>query len=168
MLNPILFEIIQLQGVDSAAKSNISRKKLFILEELRTLTLPVLTDSLQSVFLIKRMWLKWIWSEFFLPVDWILLFEHSWIWKTSIAYARPAQHTARGPHEASESFLNCRKCCTSSTSNKQLSFGISSILQISASKWNRLAPCGKFMLIIWPFEVSELCRPGLYAIMARL
>jgi len=55
MLNPILFEIIQLQGVDSAAKSNISRKKLFILEELRTLTLPVLTDSLQSVFLIKRM-----------------------------------------------------------------------------------------------------------------
>jgi len=44
-------EIIPLQRVDSAA----SKKMFFIFEVLRTLTLPLLTDSLQSVLSIKRM-----------------------------------------------------------------------------------------------------------------
>jgi len=43
-------EIIPLQRVDSAA----SKMMFFILEVLRTLTLPQLTDSLQSVLSIKR------------------------------------------------------------------------------------------------------------------
>jgi len=34
-------EIIPLQRVDSAAKSNVNRKMVFILEVLRTLTLPL-------------------------------------------------------------------------------------------------------------------------------
>jgi len=38
-------EIIPLQRVVSAAKSNVSRKMVFILEVLRTLTLTLLTDS---------------------------------------------------------------------------------------------------------------------------
>jgi len=42
-------EIIPLQRVDSAAKSNVSRKMFFILEVLRIVTLPLLIDSLQSV-----------------------------------------------------------------------------------------------------------------------
>ena len=46
------FEIILLmQRVDSIAKSKV----VFILEVLRTLTLPLLTDSLQSVLSIKHM-----------------------------------------------------------------------------------------------------------------
>ena len=52
-------EIIPLQWVVSAAIPNISRKMVFILEVLRTLTVPLLTDSLQSVLSIKRMQLKW-------------------------------------------------------------------------------------------------------------
>jgi len=49
-------EIIPLmQRADSVAKSNISRKMVFILEVLKTLTLPLPTDSLQSVLSIKRM-----------------------------------------------------------------------------------------------------------------
>jgi len=44
-------EIIPLQRADLAA----SRKIFFVLEVLRTLTLPLLTDSLQSVLSIKRM-----------------------------------------------------------------------------------------------------------------
>ena len=50
-------EIVPLQRVVSAAKSNVSRKMVFILEVLRTLTLPLLTDSLQSMSVssIKRM-----------------------------------------------------------------------------------------------------------------
>jgi len=42
-------EIVPLQRVLSAAKSNESRKMVFILEVLRILTLPLLTDSLQSM-----------------------------------------------------------------------------------------------------------------------
>jgi len=52
-------EIIPLQSVVSAAIPDISRKMVFILEVLRTLTVPLLTDSLQSVLSIKRMQLKW-------------------------------------------------------------------------------------------------------------
>ena len=52
-------EIIPLQRVVSAAKPNVSRKMVFILEVLRTLTLPVLTHTLQSISSIKRMELKW-------------------------------------------------------------------------------------------------------------
>jgi len=48
-------EIIPLQRVDSAAKSNVSRKMFFILEVRRILTLRLLTDNLQSVSSIKRM-----------------------------------------------------------------------------------------------------------------
>jgi len=50
-------EIVPLQRVVSAAKSNVSRKMVFILEVLRTLTVPLLRDSLQSmpVSSIKRM-----------------------------------------------------------------------------------------------------------------
>jgi len=48
-------EIIPLQRVDLAAKSNVGRKMVFILEVLRTLTLPLLADSLQSASSIKRM-----------------------------------------------------------------------------------------------------------------
>ena len=51
-------EIIPLQRAVSAAKPNVNRKMVFILEVLRTLTLPVLTHSLQSVSSIKRMELK--------------------------------------------------------------------------------------------------------------
>ena len=51
-------EIIPLQRVDSAAKSNVSRKMVFILEVLRTLIPPLQTDSLQSVSSIKRMQLN--------------------------------------------------------------------------------------------------------------
>ena len=47
-------EIIPLQRADLAA----SRKIFFVLEVLRTLTLPLLTDSLQSVLSIKRMQLN--------------------------------------------------------------------------------------------------------------
>jgi len=46
-------EIILLQGVLSAAKSE-GGKMVFILEVLRTLTLPLFTDSWQSVSSIKR------------------------------------------------------------------------------------------------------------------
>jgi len=53
------FEIISLmQRAGSAAKSKVSRKMVFILDVLRTLTLPLLTDSLQSVLSIKRMQLN--------------------------------------------------------------------------------------------------------------
>ena len=79
-------EIISLQRVNSAAKSNVSRKTVFILEVLRTLTLPLLTDSLQSVSVIKRMQLKSMKMTFF-PVNWILLFKHSWILKNLTGYA---------------------------------------------------------------------------------
>ena len=48
-------EIVPLQRVVSAAKSNVSGKMVFILEVLRTLTLPLLTDSLQSVSSINLM-----------------------------------------------------------------------------------------------------------------
>jgi len=51
-------EIIPLQRVVSAAKPNVNRKMVFILEVLRILSLPVLTHSLQSVSSIKRMELK--------------------------------------------------------------------------------------------------------------
>jgi len=53
-------EIVPLQLVVSAAKSNVSRKMVLILEVLRTLTLPFLTDSLQSMSVssINRMKLK--------------------------------------------------------------------------------------------------------------
>jgi len=47
-------EIIPLQRVLSAAKSK-SRKVVFILEAVRTLTLLLFTDSLQTVSSIKRM-----------------------------------------------------------------------------------------------------------------
>jgi len=50
-------EIVPLQRAVSAAKSNVSGKMVFILEVLRTLTLPLLTDSLQSMSVssLKRM-----------------------------------------------------------------------------------------------------------------
>jgi len=54
------FEIIQLpreESAGTAAKSNVSNKML--LWVLRVLTLPLLANSLQSVFSIKHMWLKW-------------------------------------------------------------------------------------------------------------
>jgi len=44
------------------------------------MTLPLLTDNLQSVSSIKGVWLKWKKLNF-LPVDAILLFKHSWILK---------------------------------------------------------------------------------------
>jgi len=47
-------EITPLQRVLSVAKSK-SKKMVFILEVLRTLTLPLFTDSLQTVSSIKRM-----------------------------------------------------------------------------------------------------------------
>ena len=75
----------------------------------------------------------------------------------------PAQHTVRGLHAARETFLNCRKCCKSSTLNKWLSLYnfFNTTTQISTSKLKTFAAPCKFMLIIWPFELSELCRPGL-------
>jgi len=76
------FEIIPLEQVDSAAKSNLRRKMVFILEVLRTLTLPLLTDSLQTVSWIKRMDVTTMKYFNFFPVNWILLFKHSRI-KTS-------------------------------------------------------------------------------------
>jgi len=76
------FEIIPLEQVDSAAKSNVRRKMVFILEVLRTLTLPLLTDSLQTVSWIKRMDVTTMKNFNFFSVNWILLFKHSRI-KTS-------------------------------------------------------------------------------------
>jgi len=76
------FEIIPLEQVDSAAKSNLRRKMVFILEVLRALTLPLLTDSLQTVSWIKRMDVTTMKYFNFFPVNWILLFKHSRI-KTS-------------------------------------------------------------------------------------
>jgi len=54
-------EIVPLQWEVSAAKSNVSRKMVFILKVLRALTLPLLTDSLQSMSVssIKRMYSNW-------------------------------------------------------------------------------------------------------------
>jgi len=52
------FEVIQLQREESATKSNVSTKAVFILlsvEGTDTQTLPLLTGSLQSVFSIKCM-----------------------------------------------------------------------------------------------------------------
>jgi len=52
------FEVIQLQREESATKSNVSTKAVFILlsvEGIDTQTLPLLTGSLQSVFSIKCM-----------------------------------------------------------------------------------------------------------------
>jgi len=40
-----LFEIIQLQWDESAAKSNVSSEMLLILQVLRELTLPLLADT---------------------------------------------------------------------------------------------------------------------------
>jgi len=51
------FEIIQLKQEESAAKPSVSSKTLFVASA-EGLTLPLLTDCLQSVFSIKRMWLK--------------------------------------------------------------------------------------------------------------
>jgi len=48
-------ENIPLQRLGSATKSNESRKMVFILEVLRALTMPLLTDSLQPVASIKGM-----------------------------------------------------------------------------------------------------------------
>jgi len=62
------FEVIQLQREESATKSNVSTKAVFILlsvEGIDTQTLPLLTGSLQSVFSIKCMWLKF-------KLNWIL------------------------------------------------------------------------------------------------
>jgi len=76
------FEIVPLEQVDSGVTSNVRRKMVFILEVLRTLTLPLLTDSLQTVSWIKRMDVTTMKNFNFFPVNWILLFKHSRI-KTS-------------------------------------------------------------------------------------
>jgi len=64
MLYPILQQIWNYSAATGRLRSsskiycNINWNKLFILEVLRTLTLPLLTDSLQlqSVVMIKSMW----------------------------------------------------------------------------------------------------------------
>jgi len=53
------FEIIQLPREESAVKSNVSSTSKMLLQVLRVLTLLLLTNSLQSVFSLKHMWLKW-------------------------------------------------------------------------------------------------------------
>jgi len=51
------FRIIQLQWEESAAKSNANRMTLLIFLSGEGMILPILTDSVQPAFSIKRMWL---------------------------------------------------------------------------------------------------------------
>ena len=82
----------------------------------------------------------------------------------TILYSRHAQHAAH------ESFLNYRKCCKSSNSNKQLSLQEVFHAETESPHQNEIdfcAPRQKFVLIIWPFELSELCRRGLQEMVSR-
>jgi len=86
------FEIIPLQQVHSSAKPNARRKMFFVLEVPRTLTLPLLADSLQSVSSIKRMVMSLqrknlIFSQ---SIGFCYLNTHG-LKKASTAYARMAR-----------------------------------------------------------------------------
>ena len=74
-----------------------------------------------------------------------------------LVYTRPAQHTARGPHAA------CENSVAENVANARLRI-ITCPFRISSKLWrNRLLrPAASLCWSIWPFELSELCRPGVY------
>jgi len=71
-----------------------------------------------------------------------------------IGYTRPAQHTARGPHAARENSV-------AENVAKARLWIIACPFRISSTLWrNRLLrPAASLCWSIWPFELSELCRP---------
>jgi len=82
-----------------------------------------------------------------------------------VQYNKPAQNTARGlqlflqPARAFSIVENVVKVRPRISNCRSK---LSSILQRNLHmKWDILAARGKFMWIIWPFELSELCRPVL-------
>jgi len=68
---------------------------------------------------------------------------------------------ASAQHMIWESFLNCRNCCQSLIFFNHLSYLIPDHNEISTMKWNWLLWLAAYWWwLIFPFKLSELCRPG--------
>jgi len=78
----------------------------------------------------------------------------------SMLYNRPAQHMARGPHAARENSV-AENVAKARLRIITCPFRISSTLPRN----RLLQPTASLCWSIWPFELSELCRPALQCIL---
>jgi len=126
---------------------------------------------------INVIWLQHFWQNMAIDVMWP---QHFWPGAVWVELLSPTSErflgvklacTTYSPFLAArESFFNCRSFAKARPRVSNCLSRISSILQrnLHIEMKQAFSAHGKFMLIIWPFKLSDLCRPGLKHILIKL